>query len=275
MSEKKPKKSPLFSGETRPIVSRLWRERMRAHRGTLAIVLVLIAIGAGATSLYPLLIREAFDAFDRRDMDLIAWAPLVVIVVASIKGFALFGQTALTQRTVAKVEADMQADLYARLISFDLAQLQRESPASLTQRFTTDFAFIREAMTRIFTVFFRDITTMAALVVAMLVIDPWMTLVAGLIAPFAVPPIARIGKRLRRVSTQTQEEIGEMASLVSESLAGVRVAKTYRMERYLTGRARGAFERVRDLKIKAAVQRARLDPLLEIAGASRWPPCSR
>lgn len=262
------KKNVLLSGDTWPMMRRLWRERMRAHRGTLAIVLVLIAIGAAATALYPLLIREAFNAFDRRDLDLIFWAPLVVIVVTSIKGFALFGQTALTQRTVAKVEADMQAALYARLLSFDLAQLGRESPASLTQRFTTDFTYIREAMVRIFTVFFRDIATIAALVVAMIVIDPWMTLIAALVAPFVAPPIARIGKRLRRVSTATQEQIGDMAGLVSESLAGVRVAKTYRMEPYLESRARAAFDQVRDLKIKAATQRARLDPLLEIAGGA-------
>ncbi|MGP9819268.1 ABC transporter ATP-binding protein [Salinarimonas sp. NSM] len=266
--EAKTKRPPLLSGDTWPVMRRLWRERMRAHRRTLAVVLGLIAVGAGATALYPLLIREAFDAFDRRDLELIYWAPVVVIVVTSIKGFALFGQTALTQRTVARIEADMQAALYARLLSLDLAQLGSESPASLTQRFTTDFTYIREAMVRIFTVFFRDVATILALVVAMLVIDPWMTLIAALVAPFVAPPIARIGKRLRRVSTATQEEIGDMAGLVTESLAGVRIAKTYRMERWLEGRARGAFERVRDLKIKAATQRARLDPLLEIAGGA-------
>ena len=65
--------------------------------------------------------------------------------------------------------------------------------------------------------------TVVALVGAMLWIDPMMTLVAGVIVPFAAPPVARIGKKLRRVSTSTQEQIGAMAGLVSESLAGARV----------------------------------------------------
>lgn len=258
----------LLSGDTLPVMMRLWRERMRAHRPVLIAILVLIAIGAGATALYPLLIREAFDAFDRRDLDFVVYAPFVVILVTSIKGFALYGQTALTLRTVARVEADMQTALYERLVAYDLAQLERESPAAFTQRFTTDFQFIREALTRVFTVFFRDIATMAALVVAMLYIDFWLTVIAAVVAPFVAPPIARIGKKLRRVSTATQEEIGAMAGLVTESLAGARVAKTYRMEPYLVGRARAAFGRVRDLKVGAAFQRARLDPLLEIAGGA-------
>jgi ATP-binding cassette, subfamily B, bacterial MsbA len=98
----------------------------------------------------------------------------------------------------------------------------------------------------------------------MLYIDWVMTLVAIVIAPFVIPPIHKIGKKLRRVSTATQEQIGSMAGMVSESLGGVRVAKTYAMEGYLKGRARSAFEEVRALKLQAARARARLDPLLEI-----------
>jgi subfamily B ATP-binding cassette protein MsbA len=256
----------LLDGDTQPILARLWREWVRAHAAQLLLILGLIAIGAAATSLYPLLIKYAFDAFDRRDMGAIQWAPLVVVLVTAVKGFALYGQVVLVNRVVTRVEADMQASLYARLIDADLAVLGRESAAALTQRFTTDFAYIKEMLTRLATVLVRDVLTIAALVGAMLWIDPVATLLAGVLAPIVAPPIARIGKKLRHVSTATQEQIGAMAGLVSESLAGARVAKAYRLEPYLKGRVAGAFEGVRGLKMKAANARARLDPLLEIAG---------
>ena len=57
-----------------------------------------------------------------------------------------------------------------------------------------------------------------------------------------------------------------MASLVSESLAGARVAKSYGLEGYLKERTRKAFDGVRRLKMKSANARARLDPLLEVGG---------
>ena len=57
-----------------------------------------------------------------------------------------------------------------------------------------------------------------------------------------------------------------MASLVSESLAGARVAKTYGLEGYLKGRVAAAFDEIRRLKMKAANARGRLDPLLEAGG---------
>ncbi|KMO18281.1 ABC transporter permease [Methylobacterium indicum] len=257
---------PLFSGDMLPLLTRLWRDWLRPHAGTLSLVLVLIAVIGAATGFYPTLIKAAFDAFDAKDAGALAYGPVLVIAVTAVRGFALLGQTVLTNRVVTRVEADMQAALYGHMIDQDLAQLGRESPASLTQRFTTDFAFIKEALTRISTVLLRDVAMLIALVCAMVWMDPWLTIIAGIVVPFVAGPIARIGKKLRRVSTSTQEQVGLTASLISESLAGVRVAKTYGLEGYLKGRTRDALDEVRRLKMKAANARGRLDPLLEVGG---------
>ena len=253
----------VASGNTIPLVRRLWREWMRPHATTLALILVVIAIIAGATGLYPVLIKLAFEAFTAKDARAIMIGPVLVIAVTAIKGFALYGLTVFTNRVVTQIETDMQAALYGHLIGADIAQLGRESPAALTQRFTTDFVFIREALARLSTVFLRELATLVALIAAMLWIDPVLTLVAAVAVPFGVYPIGRLGRKLRRVANSTQEQIGVMASLISESLGGARVAKTYGLEDYLKARATKAFDDVRRLKMKAANARGRLDPLLE------------
>ncbi|MBB4020050.1 subfamily B ATP-binding cassette protein MsbA [Chelatococcus caeni] len=260
------KRPPLVTRDTLPTLMRLWCEWVRPHWGTLALVLLLIAVVSAATGAYPLLIKEAFNAFEQKNEEALLFGPILVIVLTAIRGGALWARAVLTNKVVTRVEADMQSALYAHLIDADIAQLGRESPAALTQRFTTDFAFIKEALTRVFTVFLSDLGMVIALVISMLWIDPWLTLAAAVVAPFASLPISRIGRKLRRVATSTQEEIGAMASHVSESLAGVRVAKVFSLEGYLKQRAADAFETVRALKMKAANARAKLDPLLEIGG---------
>jgi subfamily B ATP-binding cassette protein MsbA len=256
----------LLRGDTLPLISRLWRDWMRPHARTLALVLLLVILVSGATGLYPVLIKAAFDAFDAKDAQAIMLAPLFVIAVTSVKGFSLLALTVLTNKVVTRIEADMQTALYGHLIEADLAQIGRESPAALTQRFTTDFAFIREALTRLSTVFLREITTIIALIAAMLWIDPVLTLVAAIIAPFFAYPVNQIGRKLRRVAVSTQEQTGLMASLITESLAGTRIAKTYGLERYLKAKAAKTFDDVRDLKMKAANARGRMDPILETGG---------
>jgi subfamily B ATP-binding cassette protein MsbA len=274
--------------DTLALFARVWRERISAYLPQMAMILGLVIVIAATTSFYPILIKAAFDAFAdpltaestgfvRRaerlvsksiglEIGVVNAVAIVVVIVTAIKGFSLLAQTVMTNSVVSRIEADMQSALYAHLIDADLAQLQRENPASLTQRFTTDFTFVKEALTRIINIAVRDVVTAIALVGAMLWIDWQMTLVVLLIAPVVARPIGRIGKKLRRMALSQQEQTGLMAGLVTESLQGARVAKTDSLEPYLKARAAAAFETIRALKMKAANARGRLDPLLEVAG---------
>ena len=274
--------------DTLALFARVWRERMGAYLPQIAMILGLVVVIAAMTSLYPLLIKAAFDAFAdpltteatgfvRRaerlvsksigfEIGVVNAVAVVVVVVTAIKGFSLLAQTVMTNSVVSRIEADMQSALYAHLIDADLAQLQRENPASLTQRFTTDFTFVKEALTRIINIAVRDVLTAIALVGAMFWIDWQMTLAVLLVAPIVASPIGRIGKKLRRMATSQQEQTGLMAGMVTESLQGARVAKTDLLEPYLKRRAAEAFERIRAIKMKAANARGRLDPLLEVGG---------
>lgn len=274
--------------DTLALFARVWRERGKSYLPQLLMILALVVVIAATTSLYPLLIKAAFDAFAdpltaeatgfvRRmerlvskslgiEIGVVNAVAIVVVIVTAIKGFSLLTQTVMTNSVVSRIEADMQSALYAHLIDADLAQLQRENPASLTQRFTTDFTFVKEALTRLVNIAIRDVLTAVALVGAMLWIDWKMTLIVLLIAPVVASPIGRIGKKLRRMAASQQEQTGIMASLVTESLQGARVAKTDSLEPYLKERAASAFETIRATKMKAANARGRLDPLLEVGG---------
>ena len=274
--------------DTLALFARVWRERGRQYLPQMLTILALVVVIAATTSFYPLLIKAAFDAFAdpigaeatgfvRRmerlvsksisfEIGVVNAVAVVVVIVTAIKGFSLLAQTVMTNSVVSRIEADMQSALYDHLIDADLAQLQRENPASLTQRFTTDFTFVKEALTRLVNIAIRDVMTAIALVGAMLWIDWKMTAVVLLIAPIVARPIGRIGKKLRRMAASQQEQTGIMASLVTESLQGARVAKTDSLEPYLKERAAGAFETIRALKMKAANARGRLDPLLEVGG---------
>lgn len=274
--------------DTLALFARVWREQISSYLPQMLMILGLVVVIALTTSFYPLLIKAAFDAFAdpltaestgfvRRmerlvsksigyDIGVINAVATVVVIVTAIKGFSLLTQTVMTNNVVSRIEANMQTALYGHLIDADLAQLQRENPASLTQRFTTDFTFVKEALTRIVNIAIRDVVTAIALVGALIWIDWQMTLVVLLIAPVIAHPIGKIGRKLRRMANSQQEQTGLMANLVTESLQGARVAKTDRLEPYLKSRAANAFETIRALKMKAANARGRLDPLLEVGG---------
>ena len=259
---------PVARDTAIPLMRRLWREHLAQHRGRLALALIAIAFVAASTSLYPLIINWAFESFAAKSQWAIHTLPWLILVAAIGKGASLYAQVALTQEVVTSVEMKMQGALYHHLVNADLTQLASESPAAWTQRFTTDLTYVRQALTRTVAVLVRDGLTIIALFATMIYLDWLLSLIALVILPLALIPISRIGSRLRRVSRTTQEQTGGMASLTSETFDAARVVKTYRLEPYLEQRAAGVFEVLRKLRLKAMLQKGRMEPVTEALGGA-------
>ena len=97
--------------------------------------------------------------------------------------------------------------MFAHLTRADLARLEREAPAQLAARFTTDATIIREALTRAVNGI-ADAVTVIGLIGSMLYLDWLLCLIAAVLYPLAAVPIQRIGKRVRRASGGMQETHG-------------------------------------------------------------------
>ena len=98
----------------------------------------------------------------------------------------------------------------------------------------------------------------------MFYLDWVLALVVVVLFPLAGRPIIRIGRRLRRTSTSTQAEFGEMTSALDQAFSGIRLVKSYRMEEYETARSSSIFDRVYTLTMKLVRGRARAYPIVEM-----------
>lgn len=254
------------SGADRRLIGRLWADHMAGRRLDILAVLVLMAVVAGVTGLYPLVIDWTFDLFTARDPRVIWVVPLLAVAVTVAKGIATYGQNVLTEKLVQRTAADLQKRMFGHLLGADFGQVTAVPAGSHVSRFVNDVALVRTALQRALNNLVRDVLTIAALVAAMLYLDWMLSLVVFVIYPIAAMPIVGIGKRLRRVSKVTQEHLGEITTLLGESLAGARMVKTYGLEAYERRRADGAFDRLYELYMRATRNRARLDPILEVLG---------
>jgi subfamily B ATP-binding cassette protein MsbA len=267
MDANPPRHSPQRKDSTNNLMLRLWREHVRHHRARLGLVLLLTAIMAGLTALYPLVIQRAFQLFEVKDQRILYQIPILVVIVTAAKAAAQYGQNVQVQRVVLLVIRELQGRMFAHLTHADLAQLEREAPASLAARFTTDAALIREALTRAVNGL-KDGVTVIGLVVSMLYVDWVLSLIAAALYPLAALPIQRLGKRIRRASGGMQERMGETAALLHESFAQARTVRAYRLEGVEAARADDAFATLYRALFRMTRSRARVDPLLEVLGGT-------
>ena len=192
-------------------------------------MLLLTGLMAGTTALYPVVIDHAFQMFTDRDRRILYQIPALVIAVTTIKAAAQYFQNVEVQHVVLLVIRELQGRMFAHLARADLARIEREAPAQLAARFTTDAAIIREALTRAVNGI-ADVVTIVGLVGSMLYLDWVLSLIAAALYPLAAVPIQRIGKRVRRASGGMQERMGETAAMLNESFAQARTVRAYRLE---------------------------------------------
>ncbi len=258
---------PLARDSTRALLYRLWREHLRRERGIFVPILALTLLAAGATALYPVVIDHAFTMFTDKDPRILYQLPVLVVIVTSTRAAAQYGQSVLVQKAVLRLIRELQVRMFEHLVTADLARVEREPPAQLATRFTTDAAVIREALSRGLNGL-GDAFTLVGLFASMLWLDWLLTLIAAALYPLAGLPILRLGDRIRRASSGMQERVGEAAALLNESFAQARVVRAYRLEGTETARARTAFHHLYAALYRIARNRARVDPILEVLGGT-------
>ena len=252
---------------TRALMRRLWREHIRFHTWQLLLVLLLTALMAALSAIYPLVIKRAVDMFTDHDQRILYQIPAIVVIVTSAKGAAQYGQTVVLQRLVLVVIRELQERMFGHLVQADLARLEREAPAALAARFTTDATTVRESMIRAINAF-GDVITVVGLVITMFMLDWEFSLIAAALYPLAAVPIQRVGKKVRKSSGSMQERMGETATLLTESFSQARTVRAYRLEAAERARAGVAFTNLFQALNRMTRNRARVDPFLEILGGA-------
>jgi subfamily B ATP-binding cassette protein MsbA len=248
------------------LARRLWRDYLATRKGLLVIASLLMLVTAAATSSYALLITWAAQLFDARDPLVIWLAPLALAGAALVSAGSLFLRTVQTNRIALETVRDLQGDMFASLQRADLARLSGEAAGSLVSRFTNDVNVVREALLRAANNLIRDVLIVMGTVAVMFWLE-WMLALLVLVAyPLAAIPVIRLGARLRRISAQAQEQMGQVSGFLEESLSGARMVKAYGLQTQEQARAAQAFERRTHLALTLARGRAAVDPILEVFG---------
>ncbi|GAB4527258.1 MAG: ABC transporter ATP-binding protein [Parvularculaceae bacterium] len=231
----------------------------------MAAALVLMLLLAGATAALPQLVSMVIARFEARDASVVWFAPAIV-ALQLFRGGALYAQTVLTTSVVLRIIADLQTKIFSHLTDADMATFARAKPGDLVSRFTNDANALRDGLTRAANGLVRDLAMLAALIVWMAATD-WILTLALLIAyPLAGVPIARIGKRLRKISDDVQAQVGGVTAFLGESIAGARMVKTFGLETREKTRAADAFETRYRLLMKQFRARGLVEPMMEVAG---------
>ncbi len=158
--------------------------------------------------------------------------PLVVFFVSLVKGTSYFGQAYLMGYVGQRVINDLRNVLYQHIQYLPMSFFTKTSTGAIMSRITNDVYLVQGAVTSAVTAILRDSLTVVALIILIFYLDWKMAALAVCIFPFAVVIVVKVGRRLRRVTTQSQETYSRMSTLMHETFTGTRIVKAFGMEKY-------------------------------------------
>lgn len=216
---------------TLSMLRRMIGDYLRPYARPVAVALLFMVLSAGLTAAFARLIQPVLDdLLVERRADLVVPMAMAVLGVFIAGGLATYVHTVLMSRIGQSVVADVQKDLFSRLLDLDLRFFHQNPSGQLVARMISDVQAMRAAMVESLTGIGESLMTLIFLMALMFSIDSTLTLIALCVFPPAALFVAWIGRRLRKVSRRIQGEIGDMSDNLSQVFLGMRQVKAYGTE---------------------------------------------
>jgi len=214
-------------------------EFLKPYRGRVAIAMGCMVVLAACTAATAWALQPALDqALSGKNPELIYLIPLLVIVLYIIKGAAYYGQATLMGHVGQKVIYDLRNTIYDQLTRQSLEFFAHRKVGEMMGRISYDVTLVQSAVSTSVTALMRDSVSIVFLLGVVFYQEWMLAVIAMLVFPLVIYPIARFGRKMRHASFDGQVSMGEMSSLVEETVGGIRVVKAFGMENYERGRFR-------------------------------------
>ncbi len=225
-------------------------------------------IYGASTGLVPLVIKYLFDeVLPSQDRLRLYSAPVAIVVVIAIRAAAQYLGNYLTELVGQEITADLRNTLATKILDLPQSYIDRNPSSVLVSRVLSDVDLVKGGIVDGFVSVIKDGITLIALVSVAFYQDWLLSLIAFVLFPFAIYPVIKSSKKVRRTSKQGQSSLARLATYLQESIVGSRVVKIFGMQAYELRRFESENKSVRDSSLKTTRAKLANQPLMELLGA--------
>ena len=197
------------------------------------------------------------------------WALVAVAIVAVFFAKGLFDYIANYLVSYAGFSAvtDLRDEAFEKILRQSARFYETHSTGHLMSSILNDIDKIQTAISSMLADSMRQVFVVIGLLFVLLHWDWKLALVSLTVLPFVLIPTARIGRRIRRTSRNTQDAMGEVNQILQETITGQEVVKAFSAEKYEAERFRVASRKLLKGNLRYVLQQALASPLIEFFAA--------
>ena len=160
----------------------------------------------------------------------------------------------------------MRDEMYSHIINLNVGFFAGQRKGDIMSRITQDVMVVQYCITNTLQVAFRDPFLIVGFLVLMISISWQLSLFAVIFLPIVGLVIGRVVKRLRHPAMRSQERMGELVSVLDESLSGIKIIKGYNASGFLVEKFKFINTQLSNLLISMARRQQLASPMSEFMG---------
>ncbi|NCT66267.1 MAG: ATP-binding cassette domain-containing protein [Rhodanobacteraceae bacterium] len=220
---------------------------LKPYRGLIAGWLGFLALSSAATLALPQAVRVMIDhGFSQANAAAINAAFLGLFGVAAVLAGATAARFFFVSLLGERVAADLRRRLYDHLLTLDQAFFERTRSGELVSRLAADTELVQSVVGSTLSVALRSVVTLVGGVALLVATSPRLAGFAVLVIPAVVLPIVVFGRRVSRLSRESQDRVADASAVAAETLNAMHTVQAYTREPQESARYREAIRRALD-----------------------------
>ncbi len=209
------------------------------YRARILFTCVIVVVSAAIAVIPPLIVQRIFDdalfpiAGGGPNQQLLLVLVLVMIGMFLLSAGLGVVQTWLTSTVGNSVTGDLRVKLFEHLQAMELGFFTRTKTGVIQSRLQNDVGGVAGVLTNTVTSILGNVVTVIASLVAMILIDWRLTIIAVVLMPFLIFVQRKVGQVRARIAGETQESLSELTAITQETLSvsGVLLSKVFNRQR--------------------------------------------
>lgn len=236
-----------------------------AHWKGFALVLACSLVVGGLQLFNGLVIQNSFGAIDHHNYRQLDKWILILFIAYMFKWVFSYSQQYFVNDVMQRVTVRMREELYEHLQTLSLSYFERNKVGHLQSRMTNDVLLIQNSAGRV-----TDSITAPATIIGgtiLIFVKNWrLAILSVIVFPLMAYTITKIGGGMRGLSDAVQRKLADISALFQETIAGMRIVKSFGMEDYEIARFREENRLSYQASMQSVKRSAMMSPSAEFIG---------
>ena len=242
----------------------LYKKYTSKYLGKIFLSIFFSALVAGSTALIAYLLDPAREKiFIEKNERLMILIPIAILFAFTIKGTSLYLAKYLLIQVGGEVQKVLQLQIMQSILRSNIEKVNKKHSGKFLSHISYDAGLVKKLVTDTILLFSKDTLTLFALVGVMFYQNWKLALFAIVMIPLASIAAKSLGKRVGKVTTQSQEVSGFLNSFFIEIIKNHKIIKIFQNENYENSRLSKIINSFKEKVVKIEIVMTRATPIME------------